>query len=188
MTIPSKKYESRNLLLNFSPWLLAIACTLLLVLLTVFTVSNYQREKELMGETLVEKGLTLIRFINSVTRESLRDNRRSSETPMRWEKQVQAAMEQAVEQPGVESVLLVDQQGAIVSAAGMQSGVTHVNSETLDLVKSLKPDAAIPFVANIFKDIGEGKTSRKFQMVAWHLPPGRPGFSDGLRRGPGRDK
>ncbi len=75
-----QRVEKRgHLLLNFSPWILATACTLLLILLTIFAVSNYQREKELIVEALAQKGLTLMRFINSSVRESIRDNLRSNQ-------------------------------------------------------------------------------------------------------------
>lgn len=179
--------KRRNLLLSFSPWMLAIACTLLLLLLILFTVSNYRREKELMGEALVQKGLTLMRFINSAARESMREKLRSTETSMRWEDQVREAMEQAVEQPGVEAVLLIDREGKIFSGAGMHSSDGTVDQTTLALAKSLKPGEPNPFVSRFFEDTKQGKTNQRFQIVAWHIPPNAPGrFPDFFERGPGR--
>ncbi len=110
--------RTRNRLLNFSPWILATACTLLLVLLSIFAVNNYQREKELVMEALTQKGLTLMRFINSSVRESIRDNLRSTEQWNPWEDQMLTAMQQAVEQPGVEFVVLVDSAGNVLASAG----------------------------------------------------------------------
>ncbi len=182
-----KSCNSSNLLLNFSPWMLAIACTLLLLLLALFTVSNYQREKELMREALVQKGLTLMRFINSSARESMRDNLRSSETGVSWEAQIRAAMEQAVEQPGVESVYLIDQEGTIVCAAGVNVGSGTIDPVTLAFAKSLKSESPNPFVSRIIKDTQGNTPNQRFQVAAWHMPPNMPGHGpDFFDRGPGR--
>ena len=86
MTLPPKREKNSNLLLSFSPWMLAVACTLLVLLQVIFTVNNYRREKELMGEALVQKGLTLMRFVSSSARETMRDNLRSGETMLGWER------------------------------------------------------------------------------------------------------
>jgi two-component system sensor histidine kinase HydH len=187
MTTPLKSEKNSNLLLSFSPWMLAIACTLLLLLLAVFTVSNYQREKELIGEALVQKSLTLIRFINSAARESMRDNLRSGEPYIHWENQVQAAMEQAVEQPGVESVLLIDSAGKIMSGAGLQPPIKTIDADTLAFTRLLKPEGQPPIISRIVQD-GEGtKAKQKFQVISWQLPPNSPGrVPDLFDRGPGR--
>jgi two-component system sensor histidine kinase HydH len=166
--------------------MLAIACALLLLLLALFTVSNYQREKELMEEALVQKGLTLMRFINSSARESMRETLRSSETPVRWEDQLRAAMEQAVEQPGVESVLLIDQEGIIISAAGSNSADHTIDPATLAFARSLKTASPNPFVSRLIKASEGGVAKQWFQIVAWHMPPNMSGRADHLDRGPGR--
>ncbi len=175
MPTPTKSDKNSNLLLSFSPWMLAMACTLLLLLLAVFTVSNYQREKELINEALIQKSLTLIRFINSSAREAMRDNRRSGATGTGWESQVQAAMEQAVEQPGVESVLLVDSVGKVVAEAGPQAAITTLDAETQAFIRRLPPEGQPPFIARIVRAGAGAKARQKFQVVSWHLPPNPPG-------------
>ena len=187
MPTPTKSDRNSNLLLSFSPWMLAVACTLLLLLLAVFTVSNYQREKELINEALIQKSLTLIRFINSSAREAMRDNRRSGETEMRWQSLVQAAMEQAVEQPGVESVLLVDSAGKIVAEAGLQTATTTIDAETQAFIRLLHPEGQPPFISRIVRDGVGTKARQKFQVVSWHVPPNAPGRDSEIHgRGPGR--
>ena len=187
MKTSPKSHNSSNLLLNFSPWMLAIACTLLLLLLVLFTVSNYQREKELMREALVQKGLTLMRFINSSARESMRDNLHSSAPGISWEARIRAAMEQAVEQPGVESVYLIDQEGTIVCAAGENVGNGTIDPLTLAFAKSLKSESPNPFVSRIIKDIQGITPNQRFQVAAWHMPPNIQGHGpDFFERGPGR--
>ncbi len=186
MTLPAKSPTRSNLLFNFSPWMLAVACTLLLSLLALFSVSNYQREKELMADAMVQKGLTLLRFINSSARESMRDTLRSSETFIRWEDQVKAAMEQAVEQPGVESVHLIDQEGVIVLGAGVNSSNSTIDMATSTFVKSLKRESLRPYIAGSIEDKQGGKIIQRFQIVAWQLPPDISGHRDLMERNPGR--
>ncbi|MBU1564358.1 MAG: hypothetical protein KJ630_01865 [Proteobacteria bacterium] len=187
MTPLPKSAKSSNLLLSFSPWMLAVACSLLMLLLALFTVSNYKREKELMGEALVQKGLTLMRFISSSARESMRDNLRSSETFIRWEDQVQAAMEQAVEQPGVESVCLIDQEGAILSSAGLHSTNKSIDQATLSFVKTLKVGVPNQFISRVINGNKGGRFNQSFQLAAWHLPPNTEKHpNDFFGRGPGR--
>jgi len=169
MTIPLKAERKGNLLLSFSPWILAIACTLLLVLLTIFGVSNYQREKDLVVEALAQKGLTLMRFINSSVRISIRNNLRSGQKWQHWQEPMQEAMQQAVEQPGVEFVLLVDSGGKILASAGTDLPDGAIDSSSLAFVSSLQDDDAGRFVTRIRKS-GQGD-KRKFQIASWYLPP-----------------
>lgn len=187
MTIPLQAERKGNLLLSFSPWILAIACTLLLVLLTIFGVSNYQREKDLVVEALAQKGLTLMRFINSSVRISIRNNLRSGQKWLHWQEPMQEAMQQAVEQPGVEFVLLVDSGGKILASAGKDLPDGSIDPSSLAFVSSLQDDDAGRFVTRIRKS-GQGD-KRKFQIASWYLPPnigGRlhPPFDGGPGRGP----
>jgi two-component system sensor histidine kinase HydH len=169
-----KKTEKKGtLLLNLSPWILATACSLLLILLAIFAVSNYQREKELIVEALSQKGLTLMRFINSSVRESIRDNLQTSEQWNKWEDHMLAAMQQAVEQPGVEFILLLDSSGTVLSSAGENLPGNTVDTESLAFVGALGAGDSGRFVTRIVKN-GQGE-KRKFQIAAWYLPPNMRG-------------
>lgn len=164
-----KAERKGNLLLYFSPWILATACTLLLVLLVIFAVSNYQREKDLVVEALAQKGLTLMRFINSSARESIRDNLRSGIRWNHWEDHIQLAMQQAVEQPGVEFVLLMDSGGSVLSGAGTNLPDNTMRPEYLNFVDTLSINDPGRFVTRIIKNSQGDK--RKFQIASWYLPP-----------------
>ncbi len=172
-----KADRKSHVLLNFSPWFLAIACTLLLILLTLFAVSNYQREKELIVDALAQKGLTLMRFINSSVRESIRDNLRSKEQWNQWQDHMQAALQQAVEQPGVEFVVLIDSAGTLLSGAGTNMPAKEVNGGDMDFIKRLGSNGSDRFVTRIVKN-GREET-RKFQLAAWYLPPNMGGGMHG---------
>jgi two-component system, NtrC family, sensor histidine kinase HydH len=185
MTKRQKIDRSGNPLLSFSPWILATACTLLLVLLAIFTISNYQREKELVVEALVQKGLTLMRFIDSSVRESVRNNIRSSEQWSSWKEHMQAAMQQAVEQPGVEFVLLVDSAGNVLSEAGTHLPKSVIDADSLAFSAALVHRGPDQFVTRIIKDNKRDK--RKFQIASWYRPPNMGGGMHGpADRGLGR--
>ena len=177
MMMQQKTDRNRNLLFNFSPWLLAIACTLLLILLTIFAVSNYQREKELIVDALAQKGLTLIRFINSSVRESIRDNLRNSQQWKQWQDHMQAAMQQAVEQPGVEFVLLIDSTGAILSGAGTGRPETKIDSSDKQFIDGLGSRGSDRFITRIVTN--DRDDTKKFQLAAWYLPPNMGGGMHG---------
>jgi two-component system, NtrC family, sensor histidine kinase HydH len=158
-----------NRLLNFSPWILATACTLLLILLSIFAVNNYQREKELVMEALTQKGLTLMRFINSSVRESIRDNLRSNQQWTPWEDRILTAMQQAVEQPGVEFVVIVDSAGNVLSGAGTALPNNRIDAATLNFAGRLIDSAPNRFVTRIINNNQE--ENKKFQIASWYLPP-----------------
>ncbi len=177
MTIPPKVNKKSHLLLSFSPWLLAVACSLLLILLSLFAMTNYQREKELIVDALAQKGLTLMRFISSSVRESIRDNLRSSQLWNSWQEPMQAAMQQAAEQPGVEYVVLLDSAGAILAGAGAKMPEARINADEMQFVATLGKSRSDRFVTRIVASGPED--AKKFQLAAWYLPPNMGGGMHG---------
>lgn len=184
MTILPKTKQKSHLVLSFSPWLLAIACSLLLLLLSLFALSSYQREKELINDVLAQKGLTLMRFINSSVRESIRNTLRSSEQWNSWQEPMQAAMQQAVEQPGVEYVVLLDADGTILAGAGENMPQDSIGAKDLQFVTTLGSSGSDRFISRIVAGGPEG--TKKFQLAAWYLPPTMSGSMHGSGRRGGR--
>ena len=172
--------KSGSSYLAFSPWVLAVAGLLLLLVLGLFGVSNYQREKELLSRSMEQRGLTLMRFINSSTREAIRKHLRAGEAMPTWEEMVREAMEQAAEQPGVMSVLLVDEQGVILAATGEEMSAKMVAPPTLEMMRRLsRSDAQAP-VSRVVDKEETGGAGYRFQVGAWQLPPNLPDhFLDG---------
>jgi len=173
MISKQKSAKWGNLLLGFSPWILAAACGLLLLLLLLFSVSNYQREKELIMEALVQKGLTLMRFINSSARESVRQNLRTNSEWVSWDKHVQAAIEQAMEQPGIEFIAIVDSSGRVLAGAAERSKDGMVDSSTRAFISGLNLEPFDHFVSRVVETADGGHA---FQIAARYLPPNGPGF------------
>lgn len=111
----------RMTLLNLSPWILGAACLILLLVIAFFALGNFQREKALVTSAIEQKGLTLVRFINSSVSGTVRSSFTESGQYKKWEDYVQAALELAVEQPGVDRIEVVDRGGLHLLAAGKNS-------------------------------------------------------------------
>ncbi len=82
---------------------------------------------------------------------------------------MQAAMQQAAEQPGVEFVLLVDSAGNILSEAGTNPPKDRIGPGSIPFIDILKAGGSGRYVTRIIKN-GEGY-KRKFQIASWYLPP-----------------
>ncbi len=176
--IRDKYSRKRDFFYNLSPWILAAACVLLFFVLTLFAVNNYQREKKLMVEALIQKGGTIIRFISSSSRESMRANFRGSQTPLPWEEHVKIAMEQAVEQPGVDYVVLVGLHDRVIAGAGEGGFEKNLTASTRSFLSSLKTHDARVFISRDIKD--EKGRKRYFQVAAPFKPVGVPGRFPGM--------
>ncbi len=105
-------------LASVSPWVLAAACGLLTIIIVVFAVNNYRREKVLMTDVLLERGATIIRFVTSGARASLlRGIREGGISPWQWASHVQIILEHASEHPGVHFISLLDRNGIILASS-----------------------------------------------------------------------
>ena len=142
ITLRNVKQPGSERLISASPWILATACLLLVILLIFFGVNNFRREQALFQNALMQRSLTLTRFISSAARESIRGYMRYSGEVGRWEDFMQAAISQAAEQPGVDAVTLVDGKGKIIARAG---------DERIDSLKN-------PAYKEILRDVHEQRS------------------------------
>ena len=178
-----KYSKTRDFFYNLSPWILAAACVLLFFVLTLFTFNNYQREKKLVIDALTQKGVTILRFINSSSRESMRANFRGSQELLPWEEHAQVAMEQAAEQPGVDYVALVDIQNQIIAGAGTKFSEKKLSVADLSFFSSLRANQPDSIVLRTVED-GEGER-RSFQVAGLFRSPGGSGPFPGMGMRPG---
>jgi two-component system sensor histidine kinase HydH len=99
-----------------SPWLLAAATGLLILIVLTFTFSNMQREKKLMTDAMLQKGTTLMRVIGSGARSAyLTDLRRGSWNTGTWDQYVQRIINHLSGDPEVLFLLVVDEQNRVVA-------------------------------------------------------------------------
>ncbi len=126
-------------LAKVSPWILSAACTLLFLIIGVFAVSNYQREKKLMTEALLQKGITIIRFVMTSSRASLRGNLRNIHFAMwEWTDHVQEAVDHASEQPDIRFLGLLDSEGYILASSDSEMLGKKVDASTVVFINSLE--------------------------------------------------
>jgi two-component system sensor histidine kinase HydH len=105
-------------LASVSPWILAAACTLLAVIIGVFAVSNYSREKKLMTEALLQKGLAVIRFLDTGVRVSMRANWQNlGGSGYNWVDHVQSVIDQIHDQQDIHYVELINVAGTVLAGS-----------------------------------------------------------------------
>ncbi len=182
MTRQLKSDRFRTRLQSLSPWILATACTLLLVLLTLFAFQNYQREKALVIDGLGQRAMTLLRFIDSSIRTSIRHDLRVSGQGFRLEEHMGRAMEQAVEQPGVEFVLLVGSSGKIFKEAGINIPSESLDGENYDFARSVLRAGERRFVSRMIT--AQDGRAEKVQIASKYIHPGNKfHFGENFRKG-----
>ncbi len=157
-------------LLSFSPWLLGGACILLLLVIAFFAVSNYEREKTLITKGLEHKGLTLVRFINSAVSGSMRSSLMRSSSYDLWETHMQSALELAAEQPGVDSIVLVDHDANVLLSVGSELlARDKVGGELLRLLDEYEKDEEVSSRTTVMKTNVKGEN--KAVLISRYAAP-----------------
>ena len=156
----------KQFLASVSPWVLAAACGLLGLIIGVFALNNYQRDKALMTDILLEKGVTLIRFVASSARSSIFSGlRNGQELGTLWPENVQRVLEHASGHPGVNFLALVDSDGMIL-ANSVPEGRHHIVSEqTRNFLSALDIDSSETRTFNFRLTSEEKETA--FQVAAY---------------------
>lgn len=106
--------------IQVSPLILGIACILLTVIIAVFAINNYSREKQLMIRALVQKGDTITRFITSSTRSTaLRSLKDSSLELLDFPDHLQNAINHASDQSGIHYIHAINKDGVVVASSNI---------------------------------------------------------------------
>ena len=132
----------KQLLARVSPWVLAAACGLLSLIIGVFAVNNYRRDKALMTDILLEKGTTLIRFVASSSRNSIFAGLRGGQDiNSLWPGNVQQVLEHASGHPGVKYLALVDSEGVIIANSVPEDRNRPVSDQTRSFISAIDDDS-----------------------------------------------
>lgn len=167
-------------LANVSPWLLAAACALLAMIIAVFAVNNYRREKMLMINSLVQQGQTIIRFVTSSALVSLRGNRMNIRMNVwQWTDHVQQVIDSVIEQPGLVFVGLLDENGVVLAGNGSVQVKDVVDSETIELLNGLDREKRITSVYQMRDDEFRNGV---FQVASLFYPFDRKNFQPRMMR------
>jgi len=109
------KFITRPQLSYVSPWLLAAATALLVLIVVIFTLNNIQREKYLMTEALLAKADTLIRIVHSGARSSyFADLKRGLWNAEPWNEYAQRVVDHVSEDPSIKFLAIVNDAGKVV--------------------------------------------------------------------------
>lgn len=151
---PTEKSDIRT-----SPWLVVGSALILLVVVLVLAVRNYNREKQYMSQVLQEKGAALIRAVEAGARTGM--------MRMSWgAAQVQILLEQTAQMPGVMYMAVIDRNGKVIA---------HSDSDRIDSVNNRRLDSGGTQHENwIIVDVGEDR--RAFEVYRQFRPMRGRGF------------
>jgi two-component system sensor histidine kinase HydH len=153
-----------------SPWLLAAATALLVLIVVTFTLNNIQREKELMTGAMLQKGTTLIRIIGSGARAAyMADLRRGVLNMGSWDEYVQRIITHLGDDPDVRFLMVVDSAHRII-AHSQQTSVGTIAAELPDFRSFPSSER---FKRIVFKTVTMGSYGKVF-LVARPFLPFRP--------------
>ncbi len=153
-----------------SPWLLAAATGLLVLIVVTFALSNIRREKRLMTNALVQKADTLMRVIHSGARASyIADLRRGNWNIEPWYEHVQRVIDHLTDDPDVRFLALVDSRGRII--AHSNKGLRGQRS-TFRLPDNLRSGsiAANTLIYQVFSTRGDGRIFEAFRSFVPYRP------------------
>ncbi len=108
------KWLPRPKFIFVSPWLLAAATGLLVLIVVTFAVSNISREKRLMTNAMLQKAATLNRFIRSGAKASyISDLQRGIWKPDPWHDHVQRIINHLSDDPDLSFIAVINSKGKI---------------------------------------------------------------------------
>ncbi len=176
---------SRTKFIFASPWLLAAAAGLLVLIIVTFAFHNLGLEKRLMTTALVQKAATLMRVIHSGARASfVADIRKSYWDSEPWQHHAQQVIDHLAEDPELRFLSIVDSQGQVIA----HSNHDIVGSYLDFVVPAVNLGRSDKKVKLHFSVVSTGKDGRVFKAVRAFAPyfPVLPKFfnrsADSLRR------
>ncbi|MBV5317029.1 MAG: PAS domain-containing protein [Desulfobulbaceae bacterium] len=99
-----------------SPWLLAAAAGLLIMIVVTFAFHNLRLEQRLMTNAMLQKAATLMRVLHSGSRASyMNDLRKDYWSNDPWNVHVQRVVDHLAEDPELRFIAVVDAKGKIVA-------------------------------------------------------------------------
>ncbi|MCL1981408.1 MAG: ATP-binding protein [Proteobacteria bacterium] len=99
-----------------SPWLLASAAGLLLMIVVTFAFHNHRLEERLMTNAMLQKAATLMRVLHSGARASyFNDLKKDFGNNDSWLVHIQRVIDHLVEDPEVTFIALVDAKGKVIA-------------------------------------------------------------------------
>ena len=158
---------------HVSPWLFGAAGLLIALIITVFAVNNYRREKLVMGKVLAQEGQAVLNLTAAAARSSVRDRifqgRASRQELIEG---VQQVLIHGEEHKEIKALFLADENGVIIAHTDLTYIGTRLDDQMLDYVREI-PFQGLQPVGRIFE--GGEDQEPFFQVVAPFFPLGIKG-------------
>lgn len=182
---PDKRVD-RASIIYASPFIFGAACALLAVIISVFAVSNYQREKKLMNTSLEREAATIVNLVSAGARGAQRRAFMRGEIDQdSWIQNVAQAIENSVEHPGLLALYLVDPSGVIRAHSDTTAVGKRVDDGLLAQAAALRSSDSGELgvlVGTAEAELGFYRLAAIFKPAAWM----REGMNPNLRGRMGR--
>ncbi|MHB8809832.1 MAG: two-component system sensor histidine kinase NtrB [Desulfobulbaceae bacterium] len=161
------RYFPRPRIFYVSPWLLAAATALLVLIVVTFTLNNIRREQQLMTQAMLQKADTLMRIVHSGAKSAyLFDLGRGIWRTDPWHAYVQRMVNHVADEPDVLFLAVVDETGSVI---------VHNNEERVGGRLTINlPDAAEGMMERApstgYRIANEPGTGRQFEAVRAFFP------------------
>lgn len=149
-----------------SPWLLAAATGLLVLIVATFAINNMQREKRVMLNGMLQKGVTMIRVIQSGAKSSsIAERRRGVRIPEPWYAHVQRVINHLAADPDIFFLAVTNRQQEVLahSLPVTRGSIININIPEI----STQANIANRFSYRIVKAKGG---ERYFEVVHTFIP------------------
>jgi len=151
-----------------SPWLLAAASLLLALIIVVFAVNNFQREKELMTFAMVQEGQAVLNLVSSSSRTAVRgEMMRGDLSSIDLVDIIRQVIESSSEHQGIVSLSVVKEGGEVVVTSGQHQLKNRLDESTVDFLRSLQLQKT-PALFRIITKLGTDE--EVFQIAALFQP------------------
>ncbi len=180
MKADSSGVQSRSLFF-FSPLIFLAACALLAVIIGVFAVNNYQREKQLMELALKQEASAILNLVAAGSRSTMRRGMMQKE--ISTEELIETVAEyidSGSEHPTLQALFLVDAKGFVRSHSDKNQIGKRVNEGTQALLDKLNEHNLRKTSAIVVGSSGEQKV---FSMAMYYFPAAIMGSSAPPGRG-----
>jgi two-component system sensor histidine kinase HydH len=177
----------RSKIFYVSPWLLAAATTLLVLIVVTFTLTNIRREEHLMTSAMLQKADTLIRIIHSGSKSAFfSDFRRDAWKIEAWQVYVQRIIQHVAEDPDVQFLAVIDDKNRIIAHNNEKIIGQHLDFVLPDNIsedQGKKP----PLKYSITTNEGYGRVFEAVRLFFPYRPFMQPMMQNSFVRPLGRD-
>jgi two-component system, NtrC family, sensor histidine kinase HydH len=160
--------------LFFSPWLLAAAAGLLIMIVVTFAFHNLRLEERLMTNAMLQKAATLMRVLHSGSRASyLNDLRKDYRSNEAWNIHVQRVIDHLGEDPELSFISLVDATGKVIAHSNnARIGSVEPLPANTDQKNEAEDQPQIAYSIQVTRDFGRVfETVRHFSAAFPSLIP-----------------